>query len=126
MKLRKLNRRVLTIVAGLMLLAAVPATNFAQGRNRGQEKKADRFVNRHDARDGRWDGRGPRTNRGSRINNEIRHRRHERFRNRDFDRDDRLRNRSYQRRRVLRNDNFLRSQRLRDRQRRIQRRDSNR
>lgn len=126
MKLRKLNRKILTIVTGLILLAAVPATNFAQGRGRGQQKKADRFVNGHGARDGRWDGRGPRPNRGSVISNVIRHRRNDRFRNRDFDRDNRLRNRRYDRRRVLDNDNFLRSQRLRNRQRRLQRRVSNR
>ncbi|HWQ34811.1 MAG TPA: hypothetical protein VNQ79_18325 [Blastocatellia bacterium] len=29
----------------------------------GQAKKADKFVNGHDARDGRWDGRGPKRNR---------------------------------------------------------------
>ena len=126
MKLRKINRKILTMVAGLMLLAAVPATNFAQGRGRGQEKKADRFVNGHDARDGRWDGRGPRTNRGSIISNVVRHRRNDRFRNRDFDRDQRLRNRRFERRRVLGNDNYLRSQRLRARQRRLERRSSNR
>jgi hypothetical protein len=64
MKVRKLNRKILMIVAGLMLLAAVPATDFAQGRGRGQGKKLDRFVNGHDARDGRWDGRGPRSGQG--------------------------------------------------------------
>ena len=36
----------------------IPSNGFAQGH--GQEKKSWKFVNGHDARDGRWDGRGPR------------------------------------------------------------------
>jgi len=50
-------------VLGLMFLIA-PATGLAQGRGRGRgpdvSKKCGKFVNCHDARDGRWDGRGPR------------------------------------------------------------------
>ncbi|MDX6383703.1 MAG: hypothetical protein QOK48_1276 [Blastocatellia bacterium] len=128
MKLRKLNRKILMIVAGLMLLAAVPATNFAQGRGRGQGqgKKLDRFVNGHDARDGRWEGRGPRSGQGYRVSNVIRHRRSDRFRNGDFDRLDRFRNRRVERRRHFDNDNFLRSQRWRNRNSRFSRRSSNR
>ena len=51
----------------------LPAQGFAQGRGhgRGLAKKSEKFINGHDARDGRWDGRGPRT--GS-----IRNRRHHR------------------------------------------------
>jgi hypothetical protein len=47
------------VVFGTLLL---PAEAVAQGngRGRGQAKKVDKFVNGHDARDGRWDGRGPR------------------------------------------------------------------
>lgn len=59
--------RYAAIVASLLLLAAPPA--FAQGRGRGlgrgrdQSWKCSIFVNCHDARDGRLDGRGPnRTN----------------------------------------------------------------
>jgi len=39
----------------------MPDSGFAQGRGhgRGQVKKSAKFVNGHDARDGRWDGRGP-------------------------------------------------------------------
>ena len=41
------------------------------GRGRNQNWKCGVFVNCHDARDGRWDGRGPRANnnfsRGSRV-----------------------------------------------------------
>jgi hypothetical protein len=117
MKSKKLNRNILLIVAGLVLLIATPATNFAQERrqDRRDEKKSDRFVNRHDARDGRWDGRGPRSARGSDIGNVIRHR-HDGLRNRDFHRDERFRDRRFEmRRRNLDNDNFLRSQRLRRR-----------
>jgi len=118
MNSRKLNRNILFIVAGLVLLVATPATNFAQGRGRDRrdEKKSDRFVNRHDARDGRWDGRGPRAARGSDIGNVIRHR-HDTLRNRDFNRDERFRDRRFEmRRRNFSNDDFLRSQRLRRRQ----------
>lgn len=123
MKLKILNRKILMLVAGLMLLTAVPATNFAQGRNRGQEKKLDRFRNGHDARDGRWDGRGPRTGRGDRISNVVRHRRNNRFHNGDFDRLQRIRNRRIERRRNFDNEaHLLRIQRLRNRNRRFERR----
>jgi hypothetical protein len=118
MKPKKLNRNILMLVAGLILLTAMPATNFAQGRsrNRGQQKKLDRFVNGHDARDGRWDGRGPRSARRSVISNVIRQRRIDRLRNRNFERNDRFSNRRVElRRRNLDNNNFLRSQRLRNR-----------
>ena len=117
MQLRKLNRKILLVVAGLILLVALPATSLAQGRGRGRrlDKKSSVFVNGHDARDGRWDGRGPQIGRRSVISNRIiRPRRLERIRNRDFERDQRLRNRVL-RRRGLYNDNFLRSRRLRHR-----------
>jgi hypothetical protein len=58
------------IVAGLVLMI-VPSTTMAQGRGRGLERgrnqswKCGVFVNCHDARDGRVDGRGP--NRTSRV-----------------------------------------------------------
>ncbi|HXD29589.1 MAG TPA: hypothetical protein VN643_00635 [Pyrinomonadaceae bacterium] len=46
----------------IMFLVALPVTSFGQGRgrwrNRGnQEWKSWKFVNGHDARDGRWDRR---------------------------------------------------------------------
>ncbi|HKZ79647.1 MAG TPA: hypothetical protein VJ124_15345 [Pyrinomonadaceae bacterium] len=60
---RLLRMSVLSIIVSLGL----PATAFAQrrgwGRDRSHErfsKKCAKFVNCHDARDGRWDGRGPR------------------------------------------------------------------
>jgi hypothetical protein len=86
MKSMKRNRNLLIVVASLCLLAALPSMSFAQGRGRGrgQEKKLDRFVNGHDARDGRWDGRGPGYSRRSLIGNQIRHRHSNRFRNQGF------------------------------------------
>jgi hypothetical protein len=46
------------IIASTFLL---PSYGFAQGKGhgRGLSKKSTKFVNRHDARNGRWDGRGP-------------------------------------------------------------------
>jgi hypothetical protein len=70
------------IIMGLLLVIAAP-TSFAQGRGHGRhngrngvwnngiwtnDKKCGKFVNCHDARDGRWDGRGPR---GNRVGNRI-------------------------------------------------------
>ncbi len=124
MKSMKRNRNMLALVAGLLLLLSLPAMSFAQGRGRGQgqAKKVDKFVNRHDARDGRWDGRGPVTGRRTAVSNTIlRHRRAVIFNNRDFGRDRRVRDREL-RRRDLDNDNFLRSQKLRQRHARLNRR----
>ena len=86
------------MILGLLLAMAIPATALGQGRGRGHgrghngdsvwsnNKKCAKFRNCHDARDGRWDGRGPR---GSRVGNIWRNRnrrdndniRHRRFRN---------------------------------------------
>jgi len=122
MNLMKRNRKMLLVVASLFLLAALPAMSVGQGRGRGQEKKLDKFVNGHDARDGRWDGRGPRIGRRSIISNMIiRQRRADRFRNRNFERNERFRNRGL-RRRSFDNDQFLRSQRSRQWNRRFNRR----
>lgn len=55
---------VLTIA--LLFLVAVPATSFGKDRGRRgrgrdwNDRKCSKFVNCHDARDGRVDGRGPR------------------------------------------------------------------
>lgn len=58
-----LHKRTALWAGILMLLFAVgvPTVAMAQGkgRGRGQAKKAEKFKNGHDARDGRWDGRGP-------------------------------------------------------------------
>ena len=62
------NKFLAAAFFGLVLLLAMPATSMAQGRGRGNgrgrgpdwDKKCAKFVNCHDARDGRVDGRGPR------------------------------------------------------------------
>lgn len=54
----------LSILAIVMMLL-IPSYGYAQGRGhgRGQAKKFGKFINGHDARDGRWDGRGPKRKR---------------------------------------------------------------
>jgi hypothetical protein len=50
------------VVLTLLMIFAVSTDTMAQGRGRrasGWDKKCSKFVNCHDARDGRWDGRGP-------------------------------------------------------------------
>lgn len=124
MKLMKRNRKMLLVLATLFLLAAVPATSLAQGRGRGrgQEKKLDKFVNGHDARDGRWDGRGPGYSRRSLIANDMRQRRANRLRNRYLGINDQFNNQGRLRRRGLNNDQYLRSQRSRRWNRSVNRR----
>lgn len=55
------NKIAKAMLLGLILVVAMPTFSFAQGRGRGRgrDKKIEKFVNGHDARDGRWDGRGP-------------------------------------------------------------------
>ncbi len=51
------------VAVAMIVTLALPAVTFAdQPRKRGRhrDKKAEKFINRHDARDGRWDGRDPR------------------------------------------------------------------
>jgi hypothetical protein len=94
----KLSRKVFG-TAVLALLMMITMTSEAMGQGRGRrasrsDKKCEKFVNCHDARDGRWDGRGPnrrivfsdRVFRRNRRNRdfEVRNRRN---RHRDFDRD---------------------------------------
>jgi hypothetical protein len=67
MRFLQSNRCILFLVTLIVLAFALPATAFGQGRGGGQEKKFYRFVNGHDARDGRWDGRGRRMSRSSVI-----------------------------------------------------------
>lgn len=78
------------IILTLLLAVVLPTTALGQGRGRGHGRggffgdsnnKCGKFVNCHDARDGRWDGRGPR---GDRIGNviigrRVRFRRHRNF-----------------------------------------------
>jgi len=76
------NKFLAAAFFGLFLLLAIPATSVAQGRGHGHgrgntnwdDKKCAKFVNCHDARDGRVDGRGP--VRGTGISNIYRNRRY--------------------------------------------------
>ena len=97
--MKLLTSRKLFGITVLTLLMMLSVSSEAMGQGRGRrvsrmDKKCAKFVNCHDARDGRWDGRGPdrrdsinifRRNRRNR-NIEVRNRR-ERRRDRDFDRD---------------------------------------
>jgi hypothetical protein len=59
-----LTKRFAVLIVSFMIAATflLPTYGFAQGRGhgRGLSKKSQKFINGHDARDGRWDGRGPR------------------------------------------------------------------
>ena len=89
-------------IALLLLVMLLSVTYDAMGQGRGRrmsqsDKKCAKFVNCHDARDGRWDGRGPRRNLSLRDRIWRRHRR-DRDRDRDFDRiTRRRRNRDFDR-----------------------------
>jgi len=62
MKVLRNKRRILFLmICSIVLAFVLPATALGQGRGRGRgEEKFYKFANGHDARDGRWDGRGPR------------------------------------------------------------------
>ena len=53
---------MLLAIIGIVVASLLPAYAVVQGRGhgRGLSKKSGKFINGHDARDGRWDGRGPR------------------------------------------------------------------
>ena len=85
------------VLVGLVMAFGASTEAMGQGRGRGRgnshfDRKCEKFVNCHDARDGRLDGRGP--NRRTGFNNVFtRRRRHRdddfisrrtRYRNRDF------------------------------------------
>ena len=89
---------MLTVLLGVM----IPDTASGQGRGRGHRRggifgsshnKCGKFVNCHDARDGRWDGRGPRRDS---LGNLIFRNRRNRNRNRNLS-DTWVRNRRYRR-----------------------------
>jgi len=98
------------MILTLLLAVLLPTTALGQGRGRGHGRggifgdshnKCGKFVNCHDARDGRWDGRGPR---GTRVGdvlwpNRIRYRRHRNFDNDRFIIRNRRVNRDYWRNR---------------------------
>jgi hypothetical protein len=73
-----LRRRIMAVIAGLVLCASLllptEAVAHGNGRGRGQAKKSQKFINGHDARSGRWDGRGPRPRLALRPRRNGRHR----------------------------------------------------
>lgn len=95
MKLSSSGNVIRTAALMFLLVITFSVDVFAQGRGRayGLGRKCDKFVNCHDARDGRWDNRGP--DRSGNWNSAYTRRRH--VRNRDIDRDDWRRSRRYQR-----------------------------
>ena len=108
-------RTAQVFLLGMIILLGLPAATFAQRRRsdrdwrNGSSKKCEKFVNCHDARDGRWDGRGP-----HRRFSESRHRRHRRDSDDNFyRRQDRRYEDSFYRRRDrqqrYRNDNRYRN-----------------
>ena len=120
MQMIKLNRNIMLAIASSFLLVALPAVTMAQGRGRLHRRdmswKCRVFVNCHDARDGRWDGRGPQANRVAFRNQVLasRNRRHMRLRN--FDNEDRFRARRIRaRNRDFDNNELLRQDRMRGR-----------
>ena len=96
---------------GLLMMLSVATDTMGQGRNRrvfrNSDRKCGKFVNCHDARDGRWDGRGPRRNDSGLFGIFRRSRR-------DRDRDDRFERR---RRRDRDSDRFERRRWRRNRDR---------
>jgi hypothetical protein len=87
------------VVVGLVIFFGASSDAMGQGRGRRvshMDRKCEKFVNCHDARDGRLDGRGP--NRDSGFTNIFRRQR--RHRDRDLDRvsrRDRNRDRDWER-----------------------------
>jgi hypothetical protein len=81
------------LLLALALMVALPTFAFAQGRGRGRGrgKPTDVFVNGHDARDGRTDGRGPQRDRDWDDDDDNDNWRRNRRRGRDRNRDGRRR-----------------------------------
>jgi hypothetical protein len=62
-KQKTLRFALLTLFMALAVNLALPDLMLAKDKRwqgRFNDKKAEKFINGHDARDGRWDGRGPR------------------------------------------------------------------
>ena len=80
---------VITTLAMAVNMALSGETFAKQRRGRFDDKKDGKFINGHDARDGRWDGRGPSRRFGDRRDHDGRFRfgdrrdHDERFRFRD-------------------------------------------
>jgi hypothetical protein len=108
----KHNWKVAILFAVIMMFA-LPVISYAQGRSNGRGRgrgsnlswKCRVFVNCHDARDGRWDNRGPRGSRiGRHVNRGVlRNRRFDRNGDGDFDRNDRILRRQQNTRWQIRN-----------------------
>jgi hypothetical protein len=63
LKLRTLRVALLATTLAIVVNLALSAFTFAHDkrrRGRVRDKKAEKFINGHDARDGRWDRRGSR------------------------------------------------------------------
>ena len=63
LKPRTLRFALLATTLAIIVNLALSTVTFAHDkrwRGRVHDKKAEKFINGHDARDGRWDGRGPR------------------------------------------------------------------
>jgi hypothetical protein len=61
LKLKTLRGALLIGALALIVNMALSDVTFAQrGRGRFNDRKSGKFINGHDARDGRFDGRGPR------------------------------------------------------------------
>ena len=75
MRLPKNKQNLISLaMLALLLTLVLPSGAAADQRDRGRgrdhdnsDRKCEKFVNCHDARDGRWDGKGPRRNRNSRF-----------------------------------------------------------
>ena len=64
-RLSVLQTLIAAVIVALLLSSVTPAhPHDKRWRSRDKHnKKAEKFINGHDARDGRWDGRGPRNKR---------------------------------------------------------------
>jgi hypothetical protein len=108
-----MRRTFLRIVCSVAIGCIVASVALSQGRGRGigLGRKSDVFVNSHDARVGRLDGRGPRMNRvGLRNRAFIARGSRVRF-NRNFDRDE------FRQRERLNRLEMLRQERIAERRR---------
>jgi len=81
--MRLILMKVSTLLIAIVVIGAtilLPTSGMAQGRGRGHGRglsmKSGKFINGHDARDGRFDGRGPAPSILSLRNRHRRHGRH--------------------------------------------------
>jgi hypothetical protein len=59
-KTRSVSSAIALAMAVVLALSSVTLADHSHKRGRPRDKQAEKFINGHDARDGRWDGRGPR------------------------------------------------------------------